>query len=78
MKWIKTVILSVSSLLRALFCKCFGHNMVFHREVRRGVVEKRCKRCGKVYAYGFGKKVEVTKEIRELHNDIIMEEYFNV
>lgn len=41
------------------------------------MVEKRCRRCGKLYAFGFGKSVEVTPEIRKKHDEIMIKEYFN-
>lgn len=69
------VINSVSSLLRAVFCRLFGHNFVYLRTVNKDVIESRCSRCKVVHAIGYGRSVKVTKEVRELHDKILIKNH---
>lgn len=73
----KKFIPSVNVLLKGIFCRWFGHDLRFVREIKKGVVEKRCKRCGKLWAFGYGKRVEVTEEVKKLHDEILIREYLN-
>lgn len=69
--------IKIKQLLNKYICLWFGHDFIFVRQIRKGVVEKRCKRCNKLLAFGFGKSVVVTKEIRKLHDELLIQEYFN-
>ena len=64
-------------MIKQFLCKIFDHKWYLVRHVTKGVVEKKCYRCGEYRAFGYGKSVIMNDELRKVHDKLITRDYFN-